>query len=728
MPSCYNVNSQSLGSLEFLPQRNLIAGEVGSYVIRYTVGQHGIDDGGTLKLVQRGSSDWGIPQQSNPQSLNYTSIQYQGAAILKAYFDPKGFVRPWFWCLTIDVSHESIKPGEIVEIVLGDTTHGSAGMRCQTFVETCHEINLAVDPTNSAQPKLFSDSLEVSIIPAAPFRMVAVIPTTGQVDEKFSVRAKLEDKWGNPTEIMQTANLEWVTSNDSLFVPDFNFHLDVTSNNPCKGYFTVTDSINNFKVNTNQITIQKKSKYQGYWGDLHAQSGFTVGTGDEDEYYLFARDKAFLDFCSHQANDFQITDTYWQHLNTISKAYNEEGKFIVFPGYEWSGNSSLGGDRNIFFIEEGMPIFRSSTWLVKDEVCNSLAVNAHELFKNISEDIPKDKVLLAAHVGGRYAVMDDALDKEMIALLEIVSCWGIFEWFVKEALAQGKRIGIMANSDGHKGRPGAEYPGDGEFGIQGGLTCVLSEHLSRNSIFKALQSRRCYGTTGVRIGIDCTLCSLPIGSDVIVTNAEDLTVRGTVLGTAPLEYLKLINGRTGESIIEYAPEFNRTPTQYIKLMWGGSYCKGRARRINWSGRILAKNCFIETCSMVAFDSPADFAKFDSSTNSIAIYSRTTGDMDGVVLKISGEVENSAVVFETHDSSFKFKLSDVPGAGEEIIISAGGLDAKVVLQRYPETLKTYTLPINFNISPQTEEIPWYLKVVQSDGHMAWASPFFVRLAP
>src|SRR5690606_37715117 len=100
------------------------------------------------------------------------------------------------------------------------------------------------------------------------------------------------------------------------------------------------------------------------WGDLHAQTAGTVGTGSEEEYFAFGRDVACLDFTSHQGNDFQIDDAYWQHLNQVVAQFHEEGRFVVFPGYEWSANTPAGGDRNVFYREEGQPIFRSSHWQI----------------------------------------------------------------------------------------------------------------------------------------------------------------------------------------------------------------------------------------------------------------------------------------------------------------------------------------------------------------------------
>ena len=55
--------------------------------------------------------------------------------------------------------------------------------------------------------------------------------------------------------------------------------------------------------------------------------------------------------------------------------------------------------------------------------------------------------------------------------VEVHSDWGTFEWLVQDALEQGYRVGIVANSDGHKGRHGASHPGASLFGAYGGLSC-----------------------------------------------------------------------------------------------------------------------------------------------------------------------------------------------------------------------------------------------------------------
>ena len=73
-----------------------------------------------------------------------------------------------------------------------------------------------------------------------------------------------------------------------------------------------------------------------------------------------------------------------------------------------------------------------------------------------------------AHVGGRYADVSYAHDARLEPSVEVHSAWGTFDWIFEDALAAGYRVGIVAASDGHKGRIGAEFPGSGKFGSTGG--------------------------------------------------------------------------------------------------------------------------------------------------------------------------------------------------------------------------------------------------------------------
>ena len=85
-----------------------------------------------------------------------------------------------------------------------------------------------------------------------------------------------------------------------------------------------------------------------------------------------------------------------------------------------------------------------------DETKRSIPVT--ELFDQLRG---RDDVMLIPHIGGRYADIVGFHDPRLEPVVEIYSDWGRFEWLLEDALRQGYRVGFVANSDGHKGRPGA---------------------------------------------------------------------------------------------------------------------------------------------------------------------------------------------------------------------------------------------------------------------------------
>jgi len=105
--------------------------------------------------------------------------------------------------------------------------------------------------------------------------------------------------------------------------------------------------------------------------------------------------------------------------------------------------------------------------------------------------------MLIPHIGGRYADIVDFHDPALEHVVEIYSDWGRFEWLLEDALKKGYKVGFVANSDGHKGRPAPAIPAPRR-SAYGGLTCVLAESLTREAVFDASRRARCYGVTAAQ--------------------------------------------------------------------------------------------------------------------------------------------------------------------------------------------------------------------------------------
>ena len=314
----------------------------------------------------------------------------------------------------------------------------------------------------------------------------------------------------------------------------------------------------------NPMRVVASAPVRRYWADLHGQSGETIGMGSAEAYFRYARDAAFVDMVGHQGNDFQITDAFWKKLNELTAEFDKPGKFVCLPGYEWSGNTGMGGDRNIFYRHEGRPIRRSSHILVEGQTSTEAIYTADKLFEFLKDE----DCCVIAHVGGRYADLKYAHDGKTERTVEVHSSWGTFEWMLHDAFEKGYRVGVVCHSDDHKGRPGATRPGASTFGAIGGLSCYFMPELNRDALFTALRQRKHYGTTGTRIFIDLKGDVRPRGDRLLRRSASSarrrslrcarrgwatssgpdgaaMKLSAEVIGTAPVERVDVLHGTRG---------------------------------------------------------------------------------------------------------------------------------------------------------------------------------------
>lgn len=708
-----NLDELRLGTVTLNPAGPVIGGSVGQWTCVLTVGSYGIDERGTIKISQRLLSDWEVPQFDRPDQPAYTTVQTNGDAKLAVRFDTKAYYRPWQRCIVIDIYDGCLAPGDKVTIVLGDRTKGSIGIRAQTFQEKEHEFRFLVDPFGSGVFRKVPSSPFFPIVPGEPARLVCIVPTQLTAGEQAEVFVKGEDKWGNPTPAPENLSLSVEGSALALKLDGRKI------TGKAMGTAHLVAAANGMRCRSNPLTVlPEKARFLKFWGDLHAQSGSTVGTGNEDDYFAYGRDRARLDFTCHQGNDFQMTDQDVKNLAAAVKKFNADGKFVVFPGIEWSANTAAGGDRNVIYLEDDQPVFRSSHWQISEpETDQTPAHPAPELFDRIRKH---GKALLVAHVGGRYADIRRYMDDQVCPLVELVSCWGIFEWMLWDAFDKNYIVGVVCNSDGHKGRPGAEGPGAGEFGIAGGLTCVLTESLSRNAVFNALKNRRCYGTTGARMDISFDASGHCMGE--CFSMRSPVTIRASVKGTSTLEALELYEGKKVIHTVR-PPEFNSLQnSNRIRVSWGGARIRGRGRRAKWDGTIRVQGARIEDARTFAFDSAND-GIIAVSGERVSFKSQTTGDIDGIDLLLD-QTSRGTLNFESPTGSCSVDLSALSSEGRTFAF--GGLDLHVAWQRYPEKLNATELALEFCVEPTgAKPVPYFLKAIQEDGQLGWTSPIYIQ---
>ena len=107
------------------------------------------------------------------------------------------------------------------------------------------------------------------------------------------------------------------------------------------------------------------------WGDLHGHTLNSDGRGTVEQFYDYAENVAGLDFCAVTDHAFEVLDHMWAHSKKVTNAVYQPGKFVTFQAYEWSGQTDVGGDHNVFFLEDDPPIYRSRSYYEYRERCSA---------------------------------------------------------------------------------------------------------------------------------------------------------------------------------------------------------------------------------------------------------------------------------------------------------------------------------------------------------------------
>ncbi|WP_346900235.1 DUF3604 domain-containing protein [uncultured Roseibium sp.] len=732
-----------LGSVRLEPSVPVRVRSMQTLKLVYTVGRFGLDDTGGLKVVQRFTNDGGRWQTNDPAAMNYVTAFASNGVGLDIEIERNGHQRPWDRSMCITVCRGHMKQGDTITIVLGDRSQGGPGLRMPTFCESAHEFRVLVDVCATRQFLPLQQRPAVEILPETPRTWRVLLPGLRRPGAKFSLGLRADDLWGNPSDMVE-GTFRLTASGPVEGLPQtVTFHrgqralrIDgLTAAAPGVIRVALSDDEGNVLVLSNPLVV-REGEYEGFWGDLHGQSGETVGINPIQEYFEFGRDLALLDVMSHQANDFQVKNVFWNQINAVTAEFDAPGKFVAFPGYEWSGNTPTGGDHNVFFRHEGRPMVRSSHAMLQDR--NDLIRDANttaELFEALKDE----DCVLYAHVGGRPADIGQADGGALRTAVEVHSDWGTFEWIMADSFKLGYRHGLVCNSDGHKGRPGASHPGASSFGALGGLTCFFARELSRDGIFEAMRRRHHYGTTGGRLHLDVTAAfasparlfetdprlgdarfgqaETAMMGDIVAVREDRFEVSVSAVTQSPLLSIDILRGT--EVLKTVRPYGEDVLGPRYRVCFHGAEYRGRGRQTNWKGHARLDGAHIERFETVnAWNH--DRLLRPSADDRVEFDVLTTGNFVGFDIWLNDVAGGIEIV--TGHVSGKIDLASV--GIDPVVLEAGGLDRKVTLQRLPDTLSVTALEASADIVlDKNGDTPVWARVATEDGHLAWSSPIY-----
>ncbi len=341
---------------------------------------------------------------------------------------------------------------------------------------------------------------------------------------------------------------------------------NISISTPGVHYFRVNETTTGELFRSNPVLVMPKgSSFEKlYWGDIHAHSYYSDGSGHPTQVYEYARDVALLDFAAltdhseifPQFSTVPLFNKFQDYMD-ITNSFHEDGSFVTLIALEWT--PVLGTARsylcnqhvNFYFEGNSMPFFSTYTHFTPDEVYPYIKANTADRFMAWTHHpLRKD-------YGSDYAFYNESINR----MIEIYSGHGCGEFVnnslnpfptihsypedshghsVNDLLRMGRKCGLMAASDSHDGRMGHDlvhteargaahvYPlslaGYNLGAYPGGLTGLYMNTLNRSQVFNALYTRSAIATTWVtRPILSFSINGIQVGendSTIIVPNTN----------------------------------------------------------------------------------------------------------------------------------------------------------------------------------------------------------------
>jgi hypothetical protein len=751
----------------------VVAGSWHEIILDYQVGESGLADGAWIKATFKFYSDWALFQTTDPKAANYITAEYQASSLLPAQepatvqllscrFDQKGHERPFQKAVIVDIVDGYLNPGDHIIIRLGDTRFGGPGTRVQTFAEKDFRFRCYIDPVGTSRFAAIPNDVVLQVVPGPAHKLVMAGPRLIRPGSKLPLRVRTEDEWGNAcrdsggtVQLRATLNGHGIYDK-TIALAAKSWAVAIVEDLPvnAEGELVVKASMpSNAAVEDAFffVTIDEASPAaRPLYADLHVHSEDTVGNNDTTYNLTYGRDVAGLDVLGYTANDFHIAEARWNKAVELINSFNESGRYVVYPGIEWCGNSCAGGDHNVVFLHDRAPEFpfdgygnlvRSFEWNedMKGGELKSGIWPIDELYAIFAKD--PEGHLFIPHVGGRRT--NPAWHHpELERLVEVGSSWGHFPWLLEDYIRHGYKVGASAASDEHRGRPGGGAPGAAVFGVRGGLTGIICDQLDRKAVGRALRARHTWATTGERL-VALASCNGQIQGDEF-KHSGTAHVAYRFLGDAGWDEIAAYD-HTGCFWRRNLQEESRLSNRHIRLRWGGARIRDRYRAAMWQGSITISNAVIHSTRALGLEHKEE-AVWRIGATQIGFRTDTYGDVDALEIELSNLASCSLRIQGTiggyvkvgdplkgnpfvHCPMFDWQVSGAELlAAKRLSLALGGADLTLELDLISDARMPRDVSGTIELEPENGPHgfrPVYFLGRQIDDAKAYTSPVFIN---
>lgn len=376
----------------------------------------------------------------------------------------------------------------------------------------------------------------VNVTPLSPERMELTLPCTHKPYEEMRGRITIRDRFDNRVPIDTSVS---VNGEQVAIVHGIGDCSIPGGTGAVVRAVARSESLGECVSNPSVLS----ENYQLYIGDLHVHDFLSQAEGYTDRVYQWAIEDRRLDFVSvvPQSHGWLDNET-WTITKYMNERFLREGEFVTFLGFEWQHTGY--GDKVIHYLGGDQPYLP-----VDDPRYSSPA----KIYKVLRES---DAFVISHHTayppGSWCPATDfDAVDTDIERVVEIWSMHGSSEGYTPgdrplrdmddrftamAALRKGLRLGFVAGSDTHSGRPGgsAKEP----LGYWGGLAAVWAKDLTRRSIYEAIRMRRTYALTRARIVLKMTVNDAWMGAELPASDTAHIRIE--VWAEGPIAKVEIV--------------------------------------------------------------------------------------------------------------------------------------------------------------------------------------------
>ena len=287
---------EHMGSIKLTPPGPFVAGSHVELTLTYTAGMFGIDDTGMMKISWRTTSDMSKPQFDKPAAPNFTTVEASNNAKLEVWFDRLN-IRPWANTLLMRVGRGYLRAGDTLTVRLGDRRQGSPGYRLQTNCEDRVALKTSVDAFATYEFAELPEQPAFDLVAGPAVHWKAIWPSLAVAGEPFRLAIVAEDMWGNPTSDAEQ-HIKLVPSRAVRGLPE-SVKIE-RGEGPRVLENLVAEATGELDLRliaegrelarANPLRVVAAAPLRRYWGDLHGQSGETIGMGTAESYFRYARD------------------------------------------------------------------------------------------------------------------------------------------------------------------------------------------------------------------------------------------------------------------------------------------------------------------------------------------------------------------------------------------------------------------------------------------------------